>query len=459
MLRLFLRSMAVHVRSGRTLFALSVLGVALGVASVLSIQIINQGALGAFEGSVRAINGDADFTIHGRTPRIDERFYPRVLADADVAAAWPICRHDVALAGEDEQYLEILGIDFLAAMQIPWDPPARSALGAAGALETGEDRDEKTDVPTGWSVTTPEWVAVSPQFAAERGLVVGDAFRVTSGTRTVPLTVGALVDFKRVTPLAGTRLAVMDIAGLQNVFATPAGLHQIGVLAREGADVASLRARLERSLGPTVTTATPEQRRDEAAGLLAAFRFNLTALSMISLFVGGFLVFMTMRAALVRRRQEFGLLRSVGAGRGQVVGILAGEVAILGLLGVALGIPLGWVAATFSVDRVSATLSNLYMLEEIERLALPPRLWLLATAIGLAGALAGAAGPTIEIVRSDPRRLLAEFTLRDRVAANAGRLFVAGLATLALALGGWWIWLREVGWGGFALAAALSTLR
>ena len=50
MIRYFFKAMGAHFRSGRLLFVLTVLGVALGVASVLSIQIINQGALGAFEG-------------------------------------------------------------------------------------------------------------------------------------------------------------------------------------------------------------------------------------------------------------------------------------------------------------------------------------------------------------------------------------------------------------------------
>ena len=68
MIRYFLKSLATHFGEGRSLFVLSVLGVALGVASVLSIQIINRNALGAFEGSMRAISGDADFSILGRTP-------------------------------------------------------------------------------------------------------------------------------------------------------------------------------------------------------------------------------------------------------------------------------------------------------------------------------------------------------------------------------------------------------
>ena len=61
------------------------------------------------------------------------------------------------------------------------------------------------------------------------------------------------------------------------------------------------RQLLVASLGPGVQLRTPEQRRREAAGLLGAFRLNLTAMSLISLFVGGFLVYISTQAALVRR--------------------------------------------------------------------------------------------------------------------------------------------------------------
>ena len=73
-------------------------------------------------------------------------------------------------------------------------------------------------------------------------------------------------------------------------------------------------------------------REREAEGLMGAFKLNITALSWISLFVGGFLVYAATQASLVRRRAEFGLLRSLGATRGQVVTVLLSEVALLGVL-------------------------------------------------------------------------------------------------------------------------------
>ena len=92
--------------------------------------------------------------------------------------------------------------------------------------------------------------------------------------------------------------------------------------------------------GPAVDVLTPEQREQRAEGLLAAFRLNLTALSLISLFVGLFLVFASTQASLVRRRIEFGVLRSMGATRRQVLGLMLVAFGTMGWFGVrkALGL-------------------------------------------------------------------------------------------------------------------------
>ena len=55
MIRYVLHALRAHWRAGRTLVVLTVLGVALGVASVLSIQILNGSALAAFRGGLQAI--------------------------------------------------------------------------------------------------------------------------------------------------------------------------------------------------------------------------------------------------------------------------------------------------------------------------------------------------------------------------------------------------------------------
>jgi putative ABC transport system permease protein len=406
-----LRSLRAHVRQGRALYLLTALGVALGVASVLGIQILNRSALAVFRGSVRAVSGEVDLTVLGSSPTLPERLYPEVLAVEGVAAAWPLYRVEVALAARPDLYLEVVGFDLLAPVRLPMEA-------APEAIAT--------------ALRTPGWAAVTPELASDLGWEVGDSFEVTSGSRRATLVVGALVDFRKLSPLASRRLVVMDIGEAQRLLGRPGRVHQIDVRVQEGEEPPAVAARIEERLPPGARVVTPEQREQDAARLLGAFRLNLTALSLISLLVGAFLVFTSTQASLVRRRAEIGLLRSLGATRLQVLALILAEVALVGLAGVAVGLPLGYAAAAANLEVVSGTVSNLYLLEEIERLEAPTWLFALAAAIGVGGALAGALLPALDASRRDARALLAAYTLHERMGRASGPMFAAGAALPAL---------------------------
>ena len=440
MIRYLGLALAGAVRRARSLYLLTVLGVALGVASVLTIQIINRNALAAFAGSVRAVSGDADLSVVTRTAALPDSLLPWVLSDRDVAAAWPLLRVDVALADSDTFFLEVVGVDLFAPVSLPF----AASGGAAGP-------SEDPAAPLG----RPGWAAVSPELARAFGRRVGDTLTVTVGSRRAVLVIGALVDFRRLAPLASARLVVMDLSQAQHLFAAPGEIGQIDVRVRPGAEARAVAARLAAALGPAVDVLTPEQRSQRAEGLLAAFRLNLTALSLIALFVGLFLVYSATQAALVRRRAEFGLLRALGATRGQVFGVIVTEVALLGLLGTALGLPLGYWAARANVGVVSQTLTNLYLLSAIEQLTIPPSLYALAVAIGAGGAVLGALWPALDLSRRDATTLLAPFTLHERFGSAALPLAVVG-ATILAGAAGWYLTAgRDARPAGFVLAVAL----
>ncbi len=151
--RYLLLALAARLRAGRSLYLLTLFGVALGVASVLSIRIINANALAAFSGSVRAVSGDADLVVLGRTPTVRSALYPRVLGTSGVGSAWPLIRVQVAVAGRPDLFLEVIGADFFAPVDLPVQEPPDS-LGAA--------------------LSRPGWVAVTPSLASEIGRSVGD---------------------------------------------------------------------------------------------------------------------------------------------------------------------------------------------------------------------------------------------------------------------------------------------
>jgi putative ABC transport system permease protein len=427
------KAVAARLRAAPGLFALAVVGVALGVGAVLSIQLLNANALAAFRGTVRAVSGDAAVSVVPVAGALDEALLATVLPEAGVAAASPIVRVEVALDGGAGS-LDVLGVDLLSPR------PGPSAL---------------SDVDLADALGRPGWIAVSRAAAGRAGWAVGSRLTASVGSRSVDLVVGALADFDRVAPGASGRLAIMDIAQAQSLLGERGRVQQIDVHAAEGADARDLARRLEARVAPAARVVTPEQRQSEAEGLLAAFRLNLTALSAVSLLVGGFLVHATMQAALVRRREELGVLRCLGATRRQVLGIVLADAALLGIAGTAMGIPLGAWAARASVEAVSGTLRNLYLLEGIEQVRTSPGMIALAVAVGLGGAVAGAFAPALDVSRRDPRALLASLTLEEPAAGRRVRHAAAALAipaaVAALVFG------LAPGWraGGFVVALAI----
>ena len=61
-----------------------------------------------------------------------------------------------------------------------------------------------------------------------------------------------------------------------------------------------------------------------------AFSLNLTALSLLALVVGLFLIYNTMTFSVVQRRPVFGTLRSLGATRNEVFSLILIEALLVG---------------------------------------------------------------------------------------------------------------------------------
>ncbi len=453
MIRYLIHTAWAHFRQGPILYLLTVFGVALGVASVMGIQIINRSAVGAFRGSIQAISSNADLSVLGKSGPLPETVLPTVLADPGVESAWPVYRLDAQVSADPPFYLEVYGLDLSAPQLRPWS--AESAPGQEDAYDLSD------------ALSKPGWIAVSKRLAERMGWEKGSTFQVSQGTRQAELEVGAMVDFERFSPQSSSKLAVMDIAQAQGLLGRRGRVHQVDVRVftqgRRGAEGGEPREeagkevaqRLEDALGPAVEVLSGKEREDQARDLLGAFRLNLTALSLISLFVGLFLIYSSTQASLVRRRQEFGLLRSLGATRRQLLTVILAEAAWLGVLGVALGLPVGYWVASSNLEVVSSTVTNIYLLSEIESLQFPPWLLALAASIGLGGAVLGAWLPALDMSRQDPKDLLVAYTLHERIAHSA--LGMAALAVLILAgAGGWYVWLGR-GWqpSGFVLGVAL----
>jgi putative ABC transport system permease protein len=193
------------------------------------------------------------------------------------------------------------------------------------------------------------------------------------------------------------------------------------------------RARLSAALPAGTLLVTSETRNSQVSEMTAAFRFNLTALSLLALLVGVFLIYNAMTFSVVQRRSLFGTLRSIGYTREQVFGMVLGEAALVGALGVGLG--LGW---EFCLARArcgwSPRPSTIFSLSSTcgAFKSLPSSL-LKGGLAGFLASLCAAGPPAWEAASVPPRLALSRAGLESRARSAVG--LAAGLGFIAVLLG------------------------
>ena len=382
----------------------NVLSIALGIAVYLAIRIANESATRAFRGGVDLVAGRAHLEIRGD---VDEQLWPEVERRPGVAAVTGVVEAVAALPEWPGEYLRIVGVEAMSGARF------RTFEMRAGAGRFDGER---------W-MGTPGGVAVTREFAARRGLREGSELRAVVNAREVRLTVLALIDGGDL-PVADSRFAAMDIGWAQELLERPGRLTALHVLLddplRPGAVTEDLRR-----LAPGLAVGPPRQRSEQVEKMLAAFQLNLSALSMVSLLVGVFLIHNTVWTSVARRRTQIGVMRALGLTGWQVRVVFLGEALLYAVPGVLLGSAGGVALAQKLTGAVQETVTSLYALVNVDRLWLAPSQFLVAACYGVVSALVGAWGPATEASRVEPVEALRRGAERrhERVRAR-----------------GWWKW-------------------
>jgi len=408
------------------LTALSVLGVALGVAVSVAVDLANTSALRAFELSGEAVTGTATHQVVGGPGGVDGGLVAWLVTEAGVEQVAPVVEGAARVARQPDRVVSVLGVDPFA------EAAFRPFVGGPGSgLDAGQ------------FLTVPGAVLVSEQTAAELGVAVGDTLGLAvDGRPETAHVIGLLEPDDDRSESALQNLLVADVATAQEWFgmAEGEGAATAGRLTRidlilPAADPARLDAALGRvtALLPDGAEVRPASTQAEAlATMTAAFRLNLTALSLLALVVGVFLIYNTVTFAVVQRRRVLGTYRALGVTRAEVFRAVLGEALVIGAVGTALGLALGVLMGSGLVRLVTQTIGDLYFVVRVRELALSPVALLKGVALGLGATAVGALRPGWEAAATAPASALRRSTQEDRFAEGAGRLALWGVGVLAL---------------------------
>lgn len=405
----------------------TVAGLTLGVAVVIAIRLANTGSVRGFETALEVVAGKTSLEVVGAGVGVPEAQLSDLGWLTGYGRVSPVIARTarVRVPGGREYTMQVLGVDVLR------DQPFREYR-LLRFLPRGRDPRPQELLTL---LLATESVVLTERFASRHGIELDASVELMVGDRVHDVVVrGLLLDEGPARVVEG-QLVLLDIAVAQLLFDRIGWLDRVEIQLFEPEAIDAVEAEIAARLPEGLRIQRPAQRGRQVEKMLAAFHFNLTALSYIALVVGLFLVYNTVAVSVISRRSEIGTLRALGATRGMVLGLFLGEAAALAAVGVALGLPAGWFLAEAAVRLTATTVNTLYITSAATVPALSVVDIGLACVVAIPLALAAAAIPAMEGARMSPVSSVRGGDLRSSDTPLFSRSAVT--AAVLFALGGW----------------------
>jgi putative ABC transport system permease protein len=405
-LKIVTRSFLRYLTRRLSLSLLQLFGVACGVAAVVGMTLSAQTALTSFTKAVEFLRGKATHSLQRPAGPVEETLLVRLARDPAVEWFSPVIDRRLRLA--NGELVRLLGIDpFL-------DRALRPEINRAQLPERNRTSPEEA-----LSFLLDDRVVwVDRDLAKDLSLTAG---------RTLDTIKGVLRMAGTFPNPSGEPLVLMDLSSAQGLYGLKGSIDRGDLILSNEAD---FRSRWKEGF----VIQSSRQRSETFSSMLGAFRLNLEALSLLALFVGVFLIYNTAMFAVVSRRRETGILRSLGARRHELVAAFFSEILILGVIGGGLGGLLGYLLTRFLTGLIGSSISNLYFF--LRPVPTEWSAWIPVTGIllGCGASLLGGVVPLGEMLRADPVKTLSGRVVSREDARRAGRAALAGLSVLGMSL-------------------------
>ncbi|MCH7371712.1 FtsX-like permease family protein [Aeromonas sp. MR16] len=416
------------------LLLMSLTGLMLGVSLVVAIDLLNHSAQTNFVAARSQLAGEANYRL-APSGGLDERLYVKLVRSQRALTALP--QVHAWLKDEQGRSFQLLGIDL-------FNPGPLGPL--LGEMKTGGDTHLDLSRADGVWLAIPE---------AERlGWSVGQHRAFMLGERSLALTLAGTFEPGAV-PME--RLLLTDLGIAQPLLGKDGRLDRI-LFKLSDAEAAALQATLQAYLPNKPLWLEPISPALDASLLGDALALNLSALSLLAMAVGLFLVFNAQRFVQSVRRPQLAQLIILGMPPRRVLSWLGLELTILASVGTLLGLLLGVLLAAGLMGQLTQALADLYGPNPLDLLRLSPAGLLKAAAIGLLGTLAANLPGWWQLLRQSPLQLREGGTRPD---SHPGRRRLLALAILLLCA--ICLWLPQTGLpgalliaGGWLLAMALA---
>ncbi|MDH3693487.1 MAG: FtsX-like permease family protein, partial [Gammaproteobacteria bacterium] len=265
---------------------------------------------------------------------------------------------------------------------------------------------------------------VSVATAQSLNILGGDTLNlVANGKRMALKVLHVLPTQDEVQRNALNGVLLVDIATAQESLGTLGVLSSIELIIEDE----SMLEKIRTILPDGVQLLTSASRGNAQKQMTRAFQVNLTALSLLALVIGMFLIYNSMSFAVLRRRPQIGMLRAIGVSRRQVFNTIMVEAALIGVVASVVGILLGLLLAQGLLQLVTRTINDLYFNLSATIFALSGLSLFKGIFLGLGATLLAAAIPAYDATNTPPRAVIGRSELEHRTRNITALAFRLGL--------------------------------
>lgn len=399
---------------------LLIIGIAFGVALVVSVDIANQSASRSFTLSKEMLSSKSTHQILGTYSHIDETIYKDLRLELGIRNIAPIVEDYVNIVELGGRAVRLLGIDFFADL-IFYDNRT-SPIGNLSQNTLSE------------LMTKPGTALISPQLAQSAGIDTGSVLKISYGSKTLNIEVVGFLDSNDdglSESLGG--IVLTDISTAQELLGKLGVLSQIDLVIDENTPkgVEDLK-RIKDMLPPTIEINKKDMLLGSAKSLTRSFELNLTALSLLALFVGVFLIYNIVSFSVIQRRSIIGTLRSIGVTRRQIFKMVLVEALIIGTIASLIGVIGGILLGRGIVELVTTTITDLYFTLTVTNFTVSPETIVKGMLAGILAALLAAIVPAFEASRISPINVLRRSELEKYFIKIVPFLTLSGLVFIGL---------------------------
>ena len=403
-----------HLRLNKGRTFLSMAGIALGVSVFISVQLAIHTAIESFNTTVDHVAGRANLQITSSGRGFSEESFPKIKKVPGIKAATPVIQYITKFDEPIGEPLYLLGIDIFSDQQF---------------RDYQFNESDENDLQF---LQNPRAIAITGKLASRHGLKKGSEITLIVGSRRIHFVISNLLAMEGPAKSLEGNFGVIDIASAQEALEKVGWIDRIDLIVDKSIPLGEVEKELKKVIPPGVEIRRPETRSGQIEKMVSAFHLNLSALSLISIVVGMFLIYNAISVSVIQRRREIGILRSIGVTRPEIVGLFICEAALIGLGGTLIGLGIGIGLAKGMLYLVSRTITSLYILVKAEHLLISPLVLIEGLGLGLLASILSSVGPAREASRVSPREALSLGTLEVKVKTRLSLFSFIGLGILVL---------------------------